>query len=136
VLDAGDHRRAIGAGRPDHRPMFTRLDGDHIEWADGRRETVDAIILATGFRPDLAYLEGTGALDRDGRPLHRAGVSTTVPGLAYVGIEFQRSFRSATVRGVGADARHVVRRLLADRAKRPAHARLRARCCPETVPTA
>jgi putative flavoprotein involved in K+ transport len=136
VLDTGDYQRAIAAGRPDNRSMFARVECGHVEWADGRREAVDAIVLATGYRPDLSYLDGTGAVDGDRRPLHSGGVSTTVPGLAFVGIEFQRSFRSATVRGVGADARHVVRQLVAEPAARPVHARVRARCCPETVPTA
>lgn len=40
--------------------------------------------------------------------LHRGGVSTTVPGLGYVGLEFQRSFSSNTLRGCARDARHVV----------------------------
>jgi putative flavoprotein involved in K+ transport len=132
VLDTGTYRDAIAAARPDHQPMFERLDGGDVHWSDGRREHVDAVILATGYRPDLRYLAGTGALDEGGRPLHRSGVSTTVTGLAYVGIEHQRSFASATVRGVGADASRVVDRLLQQPAvPRPAgRSGLRARCCP------
>jgi putative flavoprotein involved in K+ transport len=111
VLDTGAYRDAIGAGRPERRAMFERLAGDAVHWADGRREAVDAIILATGYRPDLRCLAGTRALDAARRPLHRRGISTTVPGLGYVGLEHQRSFSSATVRGVGSDARFVVRAL-------------------------
>jgi putative flavoprotein involved in K+ transport len=96
--------------------MFARLEGGDVRWADGRREPLDAIILATGYRPDLRYLAATGALGDDGRPLHRGGVSTTVTGLGYVGLEYQRSVASATVRGVGADAHRVVARLLGQRA--------------------
>ncbi|MGC4956094.1 hypothetical protein ACLQ2P_22965 [Actinomadura citrea] len=44
-------------------------------------------------------------------PMHCGGISTTHPGLGYVGLEWQRSFASATLRGVGADARHVLSRL-------------------------
>ncbi|MOA45415.1 putative oxidoreductase CzcO [compost metagenome] len=47
----------------------------------------------------------------DGRPLHVAGVSTEVPGLYYVGLANQRSFASATIRGVGADAKYVVQHI-------------------------
>jgi hypothetical protein len=43
--------------------------------------------------------------------VQHAGISTTVPGLYYVGLPFQRSFASATIRGVGGDAEHVVRML-------------------------
>ena len=111
VLDAGVYRAAIEAGRPDRRPMFTDLDGAEVTWADGGRESVDAIVLATGYRPGLGYLEAMGALDPDGYPRHRGGVSTTHGGLAYVGLEWQRTLASATLRGVGRDARYVVRHL-------------------------
>ncbi|MEO7349343.1 MAG: NAD(P)/FAD-dependent oxidoreductase [Terrimesophilobacter sp.] len=117
VLDLSAYRAAVQRGAPDRRPMFNRLDGDQVEWADGSREHVDAIILATGFRPNLAYLSGTGALDPTGRPLQRQGISTTVQGLGFVGLEFQRTFSSATVRGVGSDARRVVKRLMRARMK-------------------
>jgi putative flavoprotein involved in K+ transport len=111
VIDDGRYRAAVRAGRPDHRPLFTRLERDSVVWADGSRERVDALILATGFRPELGYLEGTAALDGDGVPQHTGGVSTSVPGLGYVGLERQRSFASATLRGVGRDAAHVLRAL-------------------------
>jgi hypothetical protein len=45
----------------------------------------------------------------DGRPLHRGGIAT-VPGLGFVGLEFQRSFSSKTLRGVGRDAGRVMSR--------------------------
>ncbi|MFP3964368.1 NAD(P)-binding domain-containing protein [Actinomadura fulvescens] len=111
VLDTGTYRAAIAQGRPDRRPMFTRLDATGVVWANGTREDVDVVLLATGFRPELSYLNDLGALDGDGQPRHRGGVSTTHPGLGYVGLEWQRSFASATLRGVGADARHVLRSL-------------------------
>ena len=122
VVDDGRYRAALAAGVYDRRPMFTRFTADGVQWADGSAEPVDAVILATGYRPSLDFLAGTPALGEHGEPLHRAGVSTTVPGLGYVGLEFQRSFRSATVRGVGPDARRVIRRLSRRRARagRPA----------------
>jgi putative flavoprotein involved in K+ transport len=118
VVDDGRYRAALAAGAYDHRAMFTRLTADGVAWPDGSTEPVDAVLLATGYRPDLGYLAGTAALDASGAPLHRAGMSRTVPGLAYVGLDFQRSFRSNTVRGVGADAKRVVERLMARRAER------------------
>jgi putative flavoprotein involved in K+ transport len=112
VLDDGRHRAAFATGNPDRRPMFTGLTGRGVAWSDGTEEEVDVLVLATGFRPALDYLDGTGALDGDGRPLQSRGVSASVPGLGFVGLEFQRSFSSATLRGVGRDARHVLRRIL------------------------
>jgi putative flavoprotein involved in K+ transport len=111
VIDDGRYRAAFGTGNPDRREMFTLLEGDKVTWSDGTVEQVDALVLATGYRPALDYLAPTGALDAQGRPPHRGGVSTTAPGLGYVGLEFQRSFSSATLRGVGRDARYVLRRL-------------------------
>jgi putative flavoprotein involved in K+ transport len=112
VLDDGRYRAALAAGAPDRRPMFRRLTATGCVWADGTAEPVDVLLLATGYRPDLGYLAGTGALDGRGVPPHRGGVSTTVPGLGYVGLERQRSIASATLRGVGRDADRVLRRLL------------------------
>ncbi|MCG8927445.1 hypothetical protein [Lentzea sp. CC55] len=42
---------------------------------------------------------------------HDRGVSRHHRGLGFVGLEWQRSLSSATLRGVGRDAFHVVRRL-------------------------
>jgi len=115
AVDDGRHRAALATGNPDARPLFTRLDGHDAVWTDGEREHIDAVILATGYRPEVSYLRVTAALNTDGAPLQRRGVSTTVPGLGYVGLEFQRSFASNTVRGVGRDAAFVIDRLLARR---------------------
>jgi putative flavoprotein involved in K+ transport len=111
VLDTGVYQAAIAAGRPDRRSMFARFTPTGIAWAAGAAETVDAVIFATGYRPNLDYLAGLGALDADGNALHRCGVSTAVAGLGYVGLEFQRTYASATLRGVGHDAAYVVARL-------------------------
>ncbi|MGW7684403.1 FAD-dependent oxidoreductase [Kribbella sp. NPDC054772] len=46
-------------------PMFSKITPDGVEWADGRREAVDTILWATGFRADLAHLA----------PLHLRGPS-------------------------------------------------------------
>lgn len=111
VFDAGVYRAALAARAPERRPMFTAADGATLTWPDGTRETVDAVILATGYRPDLPYLEPLGALGPNGLPLHRAGLSGVHPALAYVGLEWQRSLSSASLRGVGRDAVCVARRL-------------------------
>ncbi|AYY11899.1 NAD(P)/FAD-dependent oxidoreductase [Actinobacteria bacterium YIM 96077] len=113
VIDTGNYREAVESGLLPRRPMFTAFDGDHVVWADGTREHVDAVIFATGYRPDVAYLQQLGALHTDGTPQHVGGMSTTHPGLVYVGLEFQRSFSSNTLRGVHRDAEHVMRPLAA-----------------------
>ena len=52
-----------------------------------------------------------GALRADGHPDQRGGVSRVVPGLYFVGLPFQTSFASATLRGVGSAAELVVARV-------------------------
>lgn len=121
VLDTGVYQAAIAAGTPTHAQLFTAFTPTGVCWADGRDEAVDAVIFATGYRPNLDYLNPLGALDAEGQPLHRGGLSTTVPGLAYVGLNQQRTFASATLRGVGPDAAYVVARLQQHLAP--------ARCC-------
>lgn len=113
VLDEGTYRQALRDGRLKRRPMFTRLDGDGVVWADGSREPVDVVLLATGYRPSLDYLNGLGALDGRGHPRHDRGLSTTHPGLGFLGLEWQRTPASNTLRGVGRDARHLIRKLKA-----------------------
>ena len=102
VLDDGHYREALCRGRPDRRQMFVAADGHLLAWPDGRREHVDTVLLATGYRPDLGFLWAMGALDGVGLQLHASGLSLTHVGLAYVGLEWQCSSASATLRGVAA----------------------------------
>jgi putative flavoprotein involved in K+ transport len=73
---------------------------------------VSAVVWCTGYRPDYGWLE-LPALGLDGHPLHRRGVSTEVPGLAFLGMRFQHRLGSSLLGGVGEDAGHVVAALTA-----------------------
>jgi putative flavoprotein involved in K+ transport len=113
VLDTGKYRHVLETGRIARRPMFTAFGADYVLWPDGTRKQADTVLFATGYRPDLDYLRPLGALDDDGMPRHTGGISTTHPGLVYLGLEFQRSFSSNTLRGVHRDAGHVIPALTA-----------------------
>ncbi|MEV2242244.1 NAD(P)/FAD-dependent oxidoreductase [Micromonospora sp. NPDC049891] len=112
VLDTGVYRKAITSRQLARRDMFTTFTPDGVVWSDGTTDAVDAVIFATGYRPDLGYLEPLGTVAQ-GTPRQVGGLSTTHRGLAYVGLEFQRSFASNTLRGVSRDATHVIRALAA-----------------------
>ena len=80
----------------------------------GRQATTPslvAVVWATGFRPDYSWLEVPAALLPDGKPRHFRGISP-VPGLAFLGLDWLNTRRSALMGGAAADARHVVRELL------------------------
>lgn len=111
MLDDGHYRTALDQHGVDRRDMFSRFTADGVVWADGTKEEVGAVLLATGYRLAFPYLTGSGALDTNSAPLHQGGLSTAVPGLGFVGMEFQRSFSSKTLRGVGRDAGHVLKRV-------------------------
>ncbi|MFZ7946110.1 hypothetical protein [Neobacillus sp. 19] len=112
VIDFGKYSKQLVQGTPDQQPMFTSFDSDGVIWSDGRKEKVDTVILATGYQNNLMHLKEIGAIDSNGQPFHVGGVSTSVQGLYYVGLEGQRSISSATLRGVGSDAQFVVRKLV------------------------
>jgi len=102
------YRMAIAAGRPDRKPMFQRFTTNGVTWSDGSQEAIDTVMLATGYRPDLDYLAALGVVDNGGHVLQQRGLSTTLPGLGYVGLLRQRTAASTTLRGVGPDAKHVI----------------------------
>ncbi len=111
VLDSGIYQAALQSGNPAWKPFFTHFTEYGAAWANGTDQAFDTVIFATGFRPNLSYLHPLGALDEHGNALHSEGISTSVAGLYYVGISGQRSFASATLRGVGDDAAYVTRNL-------------------------
>lgn len=111
IIGYEPYRSALEAGNPAPKPMFTRFTETGVVWGDGAHEDVDTVIFATGYKQGLGYLADLGALDEDGRACHHDGVSQHVPGLYYVGLFGQRSHASATLRGVGGDARRTVERV-------------------------
>lgn len=48
VIGTGRYRKVLEAGRPDQRPPFSAFTPDGVEWSDGSREPVDAVVFATG----------------------------------------------------------------------------------------
>ena len=69
---------------------------------DLRSGAISTIIWATGYRPDLSWLE-VPVLDRRGRVVHDGGV-TTCPGLYPIGLPFLRRRKSSLIDGAAGDA--------------------------------
>jgi putative flavoprotein involved in K+ transport len=66
---------------------------------------VTSIVWATGFAADYDWLP-PGALDENGRPQHRRGVSSE-PGIYFVGLPWLSRRGSSFIWGVWHDAKHV-----------------------------
>jgi putative flavoprotein involved in K+ transport len=77
-------------------------DSDGLVLADGTRRRPDAVVWATGYRPSYPWLQ-VPVLDETGTPIHYNGI-TDVPGLAFLGLPWQRNRGSALVGWVGRDA--------------------------------
>jgi putative flavoprotein involved in K+ transport len=76
-----------------------------VRMEDGSQLEVDALIWATGYRPDYAWIE-LPVFDPDGRLRHRRGI-TDVPGLYFLGLTWQHTRGSALLGLVAADARYI-----------------------------
>jgi putative flavoprotein involved in K+ transport len=98
------------------KPRAMAASGRTVRFEDGGTVEVDAVIWATGYRPDYAWID-LPILDSDGRLQHRRGV-TDVPGLYFLGLTWQHTRGSALIGWVKDDARFIAERLAA-RAKRP-----------------
>jgi len=79
---------------------------------DGSVLDVGNVIWGTGFHHGLEWIE-LPISGPDGEPRHASGVSTTHPGLYYVGQHFLHSFSSTMIRGVSRDAARVVKAAVA-----------------------
>ena len=66
---------------------------------------VTSIVWATGFATDYSWLP-VDALDENGRPAHRRGISTE-PGIYYLGLPWLSRRGSSFIWGVWHDAKHI-----------------------------
>jgi putative flavoprotein involved in K+ transport len=78
---------------------------------DGSELEVDAVIWATGYRPDFSWID-LPILDSNGRLRHRRGV-TDVPGLLFLGFTWQWTRGSALIGWVKDDAAFLAERIAA-----------------------
>jgi len=87
------------------RGAIDRFVPDGVAFADAAVEKFDAVILATGFRPDLRRLipDVEGVFDRQGMPL-MTGRATNAPGLYFCG---QTTSPTGQLREIGLEAQRI-----------------------------
>jgi putative flavoprotein involved in K+ transport len=92
-------------------PRAIDADGRTVRFERGSELEVDAVIWATGYRPDHSWIK-LHIFDKDGRLRHRRGV-TDVPGLYFLGLTWQHTRGSALIGWVKEDAEFIVERIAA-----------------------
>ena len=107
-FDAWAERTGVAA-EPPHRFPPTALPGPTLSAPFGPAG-ITSIVWATGFRPDLSFVD-VDVFDRRGRVVHDGGV-TTAPGLYLMGMPFLRRRRSTLIDGAGADAHELAAHLV------------------------
>jgi putative flavoprotein involved in K+ transport len=95
----------------DLKPRLGDTDGRKVRFEDGSDLEVDAVIWATGYRPDYSWIK-LPIFDEDGRLRHRRGV-TEVPGLHFLGLTWQYTRGSALIGWVRGDAEFIAEQIAA-----------------------
>src|SRR5918995_2843233 len=80
-----------------------------VRFEDGSELEVDAVIWATGYRPDFSWID-LPILDEHGRLRHRRGV-TDAPSLYFLGLTWQWTRGSALIGWVKDDAQFLAERI-------------------------
>src|ERR671919_840608 len=93
------------------KPRTTDASGRTISFEDGHELDVEAVIWATGYRPDYSWID-LPILTESGRLRHRRGV-TDVPGLSFLGLTWQWTRGSALIGWVKDDAEFLAERIAA-----------------------
>jgi putative flavoprotein involved in K+ transport len=83
--------------------------GRTVRFEDGSELEVDAVIWATGYRPDYSWIK-LPIFDSDVRLRHRRGM-TDVPGLYFLGLTWQHTRGSALIGFVKDDAQFLAERI-------------------------
>jgi putative flavoprotein involved in K+ transport len=91
------------------KPRVVDADGRRVRFEDGNELEVDAVIWATGYRPDFSWIE-VPLFDTAGRLRHRRGV-TDVPGLYFLGLTWQHTRGSALIGWVKDDAEFIAEQI-------------------------
>lgn len=92
-------------GRADDARPAGRLQGRHA-----LTPALEGVVWATGYRPTYDFVR-LPIFDAQGRPVPERGL-TAAPGVAFLGLDWPDSRRSALLYGAGPDARRVVAALL------------------------
>jgi putative flavoprotein involved in K+ transport len=98
LVDAGIERVPRTVGVKDGLPLLE----------DGRALDVQNVIWCTGYRHDFPWID-LPIFEENGDPVHERGIVTNLPGMYFVGLHFLYAMSSATLIGVGRDAKRIAK---------------------------
>ncbi|MCA9139526.1 MAG: NAD(P)-binding domain-containing protein [Planctomycetales bacterium] len=104
-------RAGLGTGMIQRPGAVVKFQGDRVEFVDGTIETVDVVVLATGYRWAPACLPVEAETGNTGHPLADNGRVRGVPGLYVIGAPCGRILPSEFLRGVALDAPVIAREI-------------------------
>ena len=93
------------------KPRVVDAEGRTVRFEDGSELEIDAVIWATGYRPDYSWID-LPVFDPDGRLRHRRGV-TDASGLYFLGLTWQHTRGSALIGWVKNDAEFIAGQIAA-----------------------
>jgi putative flavoprotein involved in K+ transport len=103
-------RAELGAAGVQTLPRISGTSSGNPVFGSEQVQDLANVIWCTGYRNDFDWID-LPAFDQEGRPRQRRGVVESVPGLYFLGLEFMFSAVSATLPGVGRDARYLAKRI-------------------------
>jgi len=114
----GSSARRLRRSGVTFRKRLASAAGRRAVFDDGSEQDVDAIVWATGYRPDFSWLDIPTIKDERGGIIHRRGV-TAASGVLFIGLTWQHTRGSALIGFVDDDAAFIASRIdsrLEDRA--------------------
>ncbi len=110
----GSSPRGLRAAGVTLRARLASVAGRRAVFDDGSELDVDAIVWATGYRPEFSWIHVPEIKSRGGGIVHRRG-ETDAPGLFFVGLTWQHTRGSALIGFVKDDAAFIAGRIDSNR---------------------
>ncbi|MBN9420455.1 MAG: NAD(P)-binding domain-containing protein [Candidatus Eremiobacteraeota bacterium] len=107
-MAGGKTRALVESGEVLTYPAIEHFAGESISFVNGLSSRFDGVVWATGYRYTLGHL---GDLLPEGEVQLSEMESLAAPGLYFLGLDQQRSYRSRFLRGIRSDARRLAQLL-------------------------
>lgn len=105
--------RDLAAAGIQRVPRVVDVHGGLPLLEDGRTLEVANVIWCTGYRPAFSWIDLPVFDEARHEPMHYRGIVSAEPGLYFVGLSFLYAMSSGFLPGVGRDAEHVAKAILA-----------------------